>query len=139
MAFKVGDIVRLLQDRAFGDQVFQAGSLGTIAATLSSMDACLVALGHDTTTRLVPNSALELVKKTPGAGTQAAATLAAGLRFSVGDRVKLRSERRYGDVIHPKGTPGTVRAELATLLSYLVDLDTDATDRIVPDSALDSE
>ena len=137
MGFKAGDIVRLVEDRTFDGQLFQAGTLGTVAGDLASMQASLVLLGHDATTRLLSNVVLQLVvSATTLIGKSKTGS---ALRFGHGDRVKLRAARSYGGITYPAGCPGTVRELFPTLVAYLVDFDTDATDRLVPDLNLDPE
>jgi hypothetical protein len=135
-SFAAGNIVRLREDKSFEGKLFQAGTLGTVVAAVQSMNAALLLLGHDTTTRLVSNGSLELVAEQPGSPGKKKGK---ALRFAEGERVKLREERVYDGLVYPRGSPGTVTVVLQAFLAYLVDFDQDSTDRMVPDSALDRE
>lgn len=140
MSHTPDSIVRLKREKVYDGLVFAAGTLGTVVAPIPSLGAALVLLGHDTTTRLVPDEDLDLVTAVVAAaaprGRRARGLRAKGLRYGKGDRVKLAEERVYDDVVLPKGSPGTVAAVLASFEAYLVDFDQDSTDRLVPDSAL---
>jgi len=137
MPFAKGQIVRLTADRTYDGVLFQAGTLGTVVAPLPTMGSCLVLFGHDTTTRLAPESVLTAAASAPTVVAVAKATKA--MRFTQNDRVRLREQRVYPDRTYPAGSPGFVQAVLSTLGSYLIDFDVDSTDRVLPDGALDPE
>lgn len=125
-------VVRLNREKLYEGLTFAVGTLGTVVAPIPSLGAVLVLLGHDTTTRLVPDRDLDAVATTAAPHRRRAKSL----RYGVGDRVKLREQRIYGDTVYPKGSPGTVASVLESFAAYLVDFDLDSTDRLVPDSAL---
>jgi hypothetical protein len=135
MLFKIGSLVTLKVDRQFENKVFQAGTSGIIAAGIDSMAAYLVVLGHDGTTRLLPESVLDPLSISSKAKTQGAASM----RFDTGDRVRLVVDRVFEDRTYPKGSTGQVREQLVVFMSYLVDFDIDSTDRVIHDSALEAE
>lgn len=135
MKYSVNDLVRLLEDREYPDASFPAGTIGVVTAVIETMAAYLVVLGHDTTTRLLPERVLGPVA--------AAATLDRSIttttrnpKFSPGDRVKLKQARSYPDASVPAGALGTVLSTLPTFDACLVDFDRDPTDRIVPTALL---
>lgn len=136
-----GDIVRLTVDKTFEGTHFAVGTLGTLVAEIASIGACLVLLGHDTTSRLVPAGELERVNVAPQASPKGAKAKQgkSGLRFGLADRVKLREARTIGGVAYAKNSPGRIAAVLASFKGYLVDFDQDSTDRMLPDSALAPE
>lgn len=137
-SFQPGDIVRLTGDKTYEGTLFPKGTLGTVVADIASLGACLVMLGHDTTSRLVPAHELSNANAPQKASTTGNLTKV-GLRFRLNSRVTLRAASIIGGVAYSKGSPGRIAAVLESFNAYLVDFDQDSTDRMLADAALDPE
>lgn len=150
MKFMPNDVVRLRTDRRFDNEFFQAGTIGVVVAQINLGDSYLVLLGHDTTTRILPESAIEAAglsanlastRRSRNSRTRLSVATSGAWpnRLSIGSRVKLTEPRTYEDRHYPVGSLGSIVAILELFQAYMVDFDIDSTDRLVSEQVLDAE
>lgn len=138
MQFQIGDRVRLLVRKDYGDRAFEPGTLGTVLGLREIIGAYQVMFDGDAQGRLVPDG--DVGPADVVAAAVAVRGLTGEMRFRVGEPVRLRVRKDFGaGRVIEGGRRGDVTALRPIIEACGVRFDGEPTDVLVPQDDLEPD